>query len=173
MDVAGNPQANQSAPGAHPGTAAAGFDEPPPALLVKGIREFNEGRYWECHETLEELWRAEPRPVRDLYQGILQVGVGFHHLRRGNHAGAVKVMGRGLARLRSLPEVCQDVRVAELADATRAVYDRVVELGPDRVGEIDVSSLPRVRIGPAGDEAALSSTLEPDELPKPASHAII
>jgi len=31
---------------------------------------------------LELLWRAERRDVRRLYQGILQIGVAFHHLRR-------------------------------------------------------------------------------------------
>jgi len=160
MDTADHPQPSSPSPAGQPGASTAGgCDEPPPALLIKGIGEFNEGRYWECHETLEELWRAEPRPVRDLYQGILQVGVGFHHLRRGNYAGAVKVLDRGLARLRGLPEACQGVRVAELADAARSVYDRVIELGPDRVREFDVSSLPRVEVGTAGDEAAIHVNL--------------
>jgi len=158
MDAAQDSRASLPGPDAHADAISPrACGEPAPALLLKGIGEFNEGRYWECHETLEELWRANPSPVRDLYQGILQVGVGFHHLRRGNYAGAVKVLGRGLARLRSLPEMCQGVRVAELADAGRTVYDRVLELGPDRAGEFDVSSLPRVRLGPDGDAAIASS----------------
>jgi hypothetical protein len=120
--------------------------QPPPALLLKGIGQFNEGLYWTCHETLEALWRVERRPVRDLYQGILQIGVGFHHLRRGNYAGAVKVLGRGLARLEGFPEMCQGVRVAELSIAARRVFERVVALGPDRVEAFDVSSLPLVQM---------------------------
>jgi hypothetical protein len=127
-------------------------------LLLKGIEEFNNGRYWECHETLELLWRAESRPVRDLYQGILQVGMGFHHLQSGNYAGAVKVLRRGLARLAGMSEVCQGVRVAELQDAAWRLYERILELGSDRVAEFDVNSLPCVRIGPASDEAAHPST---------------
>ena len=55
--------------------------EPAPPVLLDGLEQFNAGDYWECHETLETLWIAEPRPVRDLYQGILQIGVAFHHLR--------------------------------------------------------------------------------------------
>jgi predicted metal-dependent hydrolase len=51
-----------------------GCDELPPQLLRQGIAQFNAGHYFECHETLEALWRSETRPVRDLYQGILQVG---------------------------------------------------------------------------------------------------
>jgi uncharacterized protein len=159
METADHSQPSPPGLGAHSDApAAGGCYDPPPALLVKGIGQFNEGRYWECHETLEELWRAEPRPVRDLYQGILQVGVGFHHLRNGNYAGAVKVLGKGLARLRGLPKVCQGVRVAELLGAARAVHESILTLGPDRVGEYDVSRLPGVRFGPAGKEAAPAST---------------
>jgi hypothetical protein len=155
MDAASHSYVSPSDSGACPGAC----DEPAPGLLLKGIEEFNEGRYWQCHETLELLWRAESRPVRDLYQGILQVAVGFHHLRSGNYAGAVEVLRRGLARLAGMPEVCQGVRVAELQDAARSMYERILALGPDRVGEFDVNNLPRVRIGPAGDEAAHPSTV--------------
>src|SRR5213083_1208432 len=47
-------------------------DEPPPALLLEGIAQFNRGEFFEQHETLEVLWRAETRDIRYLYQGILQ-----------------------------------------------------------------------------------------------------
>ena len=126
-----------------------GCDSPPPALLRQGIELFNRGEYWECHETLEELWMAEPGPIRDLYQGILQIGVGFHHLRDGNYPGAVKTLRRGLPRLRRMPAVCQGVPVAELAAAARAVHDRIVALGSERLGEFDPSILPRIKLAPS------------------------
>jgi CheY-like chemotaxis protein len=121
----------------HPPTRyVPGWDEPPPAELLHGIEQFNAGEYWECHETLEGLWVADKREVRDLYQGVLQVGVAFHHLQSNNFAGAIKMFRRGLPRLRGLPEVCQGVRVAELAVAARQVHDAALELGPDRLAEL-------------------------------------
>ena len=129
----------------------AGCDEPPPPLLVQGVAQFNAGAYWECHETLETLWRQEARPVRDLYQGILQIGVGFHHARQGNQPGAVKVLRRGLMRLRELPEVCQGIHVAELGRAARAVHDRIAAAGPDGLAGLDLDALPRV-VSAGGDE---------------------
>lgn len=127
-----------------PARPVAGQDEPPPPLLVQGVAQFNTGAYWECHETLETLWRQEARPVRDLYQGVLQIGVGFHHARQGNQPGAVKVLRRGLMRLRELPEVCQGIHVAELRRAARAVHDRIVAAGPEGLTELELESLPRV-----------------------------
>ena len=129
----------------HPPTRwIEGWDAGPPPLLCRGVAQFNRREYWECHETLEVLWRSEPRPVRDLYQGVLQVGVAFHHLMNRNYPGALKLLRRGLPRLRDLPEVCQGLHVAELHRDARAVHDHIVALGPDRVAEFDVDTLPRI-----------------------------
>jgi len=123
-----------------------GWDDSPPPLLLHGIEQFNAGEYWECHETLESLWRAEQRPIRDVYQGILQVGVALHHLKARNYGGAVKVFRRGLSRLRGLPEVCQKVRVADLANAARGIHDDVVAVGPEGLVELDLSTLPKISV---------------------------
>jgi predicted metal-dependent hydrolase len=128
-------------------SARARCGEPPPAELVRAIEEFNRGEYFEQHETLETLWRATQTPVRDLYHGILQIGVGFHHLRRGNHHGASVLMAEGLDKLRAFAPACQSVDVAGLvADATRA-RDRVMALGPERLAEFDWSLAPKIVLG--------------------------
>ena len=57
--------------------SAGGAPKEIPELVLKGIEEFNKGEFYECHEYLEEAWMQEPHRVRFLYQGILQVGVGF------------------------------------------------------------------------------------------------
>jgi uncharacterized protein len=123
-------------------------EEPPPALL-EGIAQFNRGEYFEQHETLELLWRAETREVRKLYQGILQIGVAFYHLRRCNHHGTVYMLTRGANYLRPFAPACQRVHVAELlAQAARALT-AVQTLGPDHLGEFDWSLAPRIVLLPA------------------------
>ena len=34
--------------------------ERPPLKLIEGIGQFNAGEYYDCHETLEEIWMHEP-----------------------------------------------------------------------------------------------------------------
>jgi hypothetical protein len=120
--------------------------EPPPAALLEGIEQFNRGDYFEQHETLELLWRAEPRDVRRLYQGILQIGVAFHHLRRLNHHGTVYMLTRGSRYLAPFAPRCQSVDVeALLSDAATALRE-VERLGPGRLDEFDWRLAPRVRI---------------------------
>src|SRR5680860_1792203 len=53
--------------------------DPPPPRLRRGIEQFNRGEFFEQHETLELEWLEERDPVRYLYQGILQIGIGFEH----------------------------------------------------------------------------------------------
>jgi hypothetical protein len=82
-------------------------DDPLPLLLLEAVAQFNRGDYFEQHETLELLWRAEARPVRRLYQGILQIGVAFHHLRRRNYHGVVYMLTRGAAYLKPFAPRCR------------------------------------------------------------------
>jgi predicted metal-dependent hydrolase len=121
-------------------------DELPPALLLEGIAQFNRGEFFEQHETLELLWRAERRDIRYLYQGILQIGVAFHHLRRLNHHGTVYMLTRGPRYLAPFAPRCQRVNVqALLADAAAALRE-VDRLGPTHLAEFDWSLVPQVRI---------------------------
>jgi len=125
--------------------------DPPPPLLVQGVDEFNRGEFFECHETLELLWKSERAPVRELYQGIIQIAAGFHHVGHGNHRGAVTLLERGLARLRPLPAECQGVAVGELVQSADRALLQLVRLGPERIRSFDRRLIPALRIGPHVD----------------------
>jgi len=104
-------------------------NHPLPDTARHGVELFNEGRYFEAHEALETAWRAEHRPIRLLYQGILQVGVSYHHILRGNYSGALKGMERALSCLEGLPDVCQGVRVDMLRRDASAALAEMLRLG--------------------------------------------
>jgi hypothetical protein len=121
-------------------------DEPPPPALLEGVAQFNRAEFFEQHETLELLWRAERRRVRYLYQGILQIGVAFHHLRRLNHHGTVYMLTRGAAYLAPFAPRCQSIDVQALLDDAATALREVERLGADRLGEFDWRLTPRVRL---------------------------
>jgi uncharacterized protein len=120
--------------------------EPPPSALLEGIAQFNRGEYFEQHETLELLWRAERRDIRRLYQGILQVGVAFYQLRRLNHHGTVYMLTRGPAYLAPFAPTCQRVDVARLIEEAGRALVEVDRLGPNRLGDFDWRLAPRVHL---------------------------
>src|SRR2546423_7185232 len=102
------------------GPAATGELEPwscnetPPGLFYEGLEQFNRGEYFEQHESLEELWAADPRPIRHLYQGILKVGVGFYKLRLGSYRGTVNHINGGIAYLQRFEDGCLGVGISRL-----------------------------------------------------------
>jgi len=122
----------------------AGWDDRLSELARRGLEEFNRGEYFEQHELLEQAWLAEERPIREMYQGILQVGVAFFQIQQGNWPGAVKMFRRGLPRLRGLPDMCQGVNVAKFRRQAEEVHAAISELGPQRMGEFDLGRLPRI-----------------------------
>ncbi len=113
-------------------------------LVMKGIEEFNRGEFFEQHESLEAAWRAEPRPVRELYQGILQVGLACYQIERGNLSGALKMFERGLRRLYQFTPECLGIDVSRLIAEAEHVRDEARRLGPERLNEIDRGLFPRI-----------------------------
>jgi predicted metal-dependent hydrolase len=117
-----------------------------PPLALKGIEEFNRGEFFEQHETLETAWRAEPRPLRELYQGILQVGVACYQIERGNLPGAQKMFERGLRRLCQFSPECLGIDVARLIADVERVRDEAQRLGAGRLHELDRTLFPKITV---------------------------
>ncbi len=123
-----------------------GCEEPLPALAREGIALFNRGAYFEAHEVLEEAWRAESRPCRALYQGILQLGVALYHIEQGNVPGARKVLQRAERKLASLPDWCQGVDVEALRRHVRTLRSALRSIGPDNVQEFPRTLFPSIPV---------------------------
>jgi uncharacterized protein len=115
-----------------------------PSLAQQGIARFNEGEYYKQHDLLEELWMHTPGPERNLYQGILQVGVGYYQIKRGNERGARKMLQRALQWLRKLPDTCQGVDVADLRHNAEMVLG-LLDNNEFRIEEFDSQNLKPVR----------------------------
>ena len=114
--------------------------------LAKGIREFNSWRFYDCHETLEDVWRAEAGRLADFFQGIIKAAAAFHHLLRGEHKGTVNLLSHALTLLAPYRPACLGVDVQQLIDEASACYEGVRELGPERIGEFDRSTLPHIEM---------------------------
>jgi predicted metal-dependent hydrolase len=67
--------------------------------LVKGVLEFNQGLYFEAHESWEEIWREENGEERLFYQGLIQIAAGYLKWEQGVLTGSVKLWRSGLEKL--------------------------------------------------------------------------
>jgi predicted metal-dependent hydrolase len=120
-------------------------DDSPPGQLLQAIREFNSREWFECHETLEDLWIGSEGEIRDFYQGLIQIAVARHPWSNGNVGGALSLLKGGAGYLGHVAQRCQWVDVAGLiadADRMRAALE---ELGQERMGELASGLIPRIR----------------------------
>jgi uncharacterized protein len=115
-----------------------------PDLVLQGIEEFNRGEFFECHEYLEEAWMQESGRVRYLYQGILQVGVGFYHLQNGNWRGATGLLRNGTTRLKEFEPATLGVDVTKLVRESERCLQELETLGREHIDEFDASKIPMV-----------------------------
>jgi uncharacterized protein len=92
------------------------------------------------------MWLEEPDDVRYLYQGILQVGVGYLHLMRANHHGAVTKLHSGCALLGYFKPSCMGVQVSSLLTTAQAHLELLQELGPERLSEFDLEDIPTITV---------------------------
>lgn len=103
----------------------------------EGISLFNQGRYFEAHEELEAAWKEERGKVRELYQGILEAGVTYLHIRRGNYSGAIKVYHRSMRWLKDWPEICRGADIGQLRRDLDSAMAEIERLGPARLSEFN------------------------------------
>ena len=121
--------------------------------LRKGVYEFNSGAWFECHETLEELWVGGRDDARDLCQGILQVAVALYHWRNGNFRGAVHLLESGAKLLGLVPHVCQDVDVKALLRDVKRFRERLEILGEEGMDGMENELIPQIRMKDARVES--------------------
>lgn len=107
------------------------LNEEQEVLLLKGLEEFNAGHYFECHETLETLWKGLSGDEKTLVQGIIQVSVAYYHLNRGNTKGALRLFDRALPRIEPYLPTWLDLDLAAFFQAIRVERERLASQGPD------------------------------------------
>jgi len=81
----------------------------------EGVRLFDQGAYWECHEVLEPLWLAADGLDRSFYQGVILLAAALHQARTTGVAhGGRRNYAKALAHLAPLPDRYHGVAVREL-----------------------------------------------------------
>jgi predicted metal-dependent hydrolase len=86
-------------------------------LWIEGVELFNAGRFFDCHEVWEEVWKRARGADKLFYQGMIQAAVAILHAERGNLRGAQSTWNKARAKLDSLPAEHMGIALDELRDA--------------------------------------------------------
>jgi len=114
-----------------------------PGNMEQACAEFNAERFFECHESIEEIWQQETGEVRDLYKGLIQIAAAFVHISRANFIGANRLCSTALRYLQPYREGgAMGFDVETICGATEDAHRRVLELGRARLGGFDIARRP-------------------------------
>jgi predicted metal-dependent hydrolase len=118
-----------------------------PEGFAEGIRQFNSWMFYDCHETLEDIWRetgakGDDATLANFYQGIIKAAAGYHHLLRNNYRGAMNLLSDTFRLLEPYRPETLGVDVDRLLMEVRASLERIKELGHKRLAEFERSRIP-------------------------------
>jgi predicted metal-dependent hydrolase len=112
--------------------------------LYDAVEQFNDGYWFESHETLEDLWQVTPLPERTFFQGIIQAAAGFVHFARGEGPGIFKLLDASLEKLREFTPQILGIDVKRFIADLERVHTELRELG-DNFAQWDESHAPRIQ----------------------------
>lgn len=131
--------------------------------VLKAVRQFNARQFWDCHETLEDIWSDEQGDLRDFYHGLIQVAAGFLHVQRLNCAGATRLLHDGAERLQRYQPGCLGVNVAALLLDVQRWRETLARLGTSGIATTAGMPLPLVRLTAAPAASGFAGDLPEPE----------
>ena len=90
------------------------------ASIAEALELVRDGRGFEAHELLEDLWRAADDDERDLYQGLVHVAVATYQDARGNAVGRTRQLEKALRRLGPYAPAYEGIAIEPLLAWCRA-----------------------------------------------------
>ncbi|MEP0910407.1 DUF309 domain-containing protein [Leptolyngbya sp. GB1-A1] len=110
--------------------------EPIPPAFWEGVEQFNQGQFYDCHDTLEAIWMESGEPEKSFYQGVLQIAVALYHLSNRNARGAMILLGEGMNRLRRYEPAYSGIDVSALVEVSEDLLATLYDASIDRIAEM-------------------------------------
>lgn len=115
--------------------------------IIRGIDLFNDRRFFEAHEALEEVWLGEHGEEKRALQGLIQVAAAFHHHSRANRQGFQSLLAKGVEKLGACSDDALGIHCGSLRNQLRSWREF---LSASETGHpISPPPLPRITYGAA------------------------
>ncbi|NIR49716.1 DUF309 domain-containing protein [candidate division KSB1 bacterium] len=116
-------------------------------LFQQGVKYFNNGYFFEAHDTFEELWLDEREESKVFYQGLVQLSTGFYHLVMKNLKGAESQLTKGLQKLSKYEPKYENIDVSELIRQVKTCLERIRETGNGGFHRELIQLIPKLTAG--------------------------
>lgn len=110
-----------------------------------GIRKFNDGQFYECHDILEDVWFEIRGSSRRFYQGLIHLAVGFYHLtHRKNLNGTLSQLNKGINKLSEYSPEFQGVEIENLLKRVSHCVRDIEQMNEGKKIEFDSKKIPKI-----------------------------
>jgi predicted metal-dependent hydrolase len=111
--------------------------------FAEGIKKFNSGSFYECHDILEDVWFDVRGPSRRFYQGLIHLAVGFYHIvERENPKGALSQLSKGVDKLNDFIPGFQGIELSALLNKINKCIELIKKGG---VTGFDKKFIPKIK----------------------------
>lgn len=109
-----------------------------------GLRLFNEHRFFEAHDVLEDVWHRDRGDSRLFLQGLIQICAGFHHFQNGNARGAAELLQRGTDKIQRYPDGFMGLESSRLIKIVGDCRERIERMrdGAEPMAPIEFPTVP-------------------------------
>ncbi len=115
--------------------------------LEKAIKEFNDASFFECHDTLEEMWNEERNPeIKKFYHGLIHIAVGFYHLTNLNFRGATSQLKKAIFKLNNYPETYMNIKLSELLSEVKLWLEKIENPPLEKNENFNFENLPKIKL---------------------------
>ena len=115
-----------------------------PHEYLEGIRLFNAGDYFECHEMLEDIWHPAQGQQRLHYQALIQAAIALEHFRKENWNGAMGLYEKACEKWAQLPSEYMGVDLKGLKGKLDVFFGQVRKAGPGGMKTVDMGLVPPI-----------------------------
>jgi pSer/pThr/pTyr-binding forkhead associated (FHA) protein len=110
-----------------------------PREYIEGITHFNARRYFEAHESWEEIWLRSSGEAKIFYQMLIQAAVGLHHYEKANFRGARGMYKNVAEKLTQLSNTFMSLDVADFAQQFKQFFVEMIENESEEVASAELA----------------------------------
>ena len=114
-------------------------------LFIDGINLFNDKKFYEAHESWEELWTEFNLDDALLIQGPIQLSVAYFHITNINLKGSKNLFNKSLPTLEKFKlKNNRNINFQEIIDIAEIALQKVILI--KNVNDFDWNMVPKIRI---------------------------
>lgn len=113
--------------------------------LARGVEAFNAGQFFTAHEIWEQLWLETVGAEKLLLQGLVQIAAGYVKVEIGGRAGAIKLLARGIERVRQFGPTALGLALGPFIEGVEADLHRL-RAAPAATASLEQMRVPYLRL---------------------------